>query len=230
MSYYVDKKDPWSSHSLIEKWLRGFQPGTRVLDVGTASGILGRRCAGLNLYLKGIEPMPAWAAEAQPYYNELLCSSLEQAPQEFLAKQDVVVCADVLEHTINPDEILRYLAGLQKPGTQFFISVPNVAHIWVRANLLFGRFNYTQSGILDRTHLRFYTRSTFLEMLRSSGLRLVEMKYSPVSLSRVHPFFENNRLGRWLQRCLVGLAYFWPGMFAYQFVARSEIPHEGVKP
>jgi 2-polyprenyl-3-methyl-5-hydroxy-6-metoxy-1,4-benzoquinol methylase len=224
MSYYIDKKDPWSSHSIIEKWLRSFQPGTRLLDIGTASGILGKRCAGLGFYLSGIEPMPAWAAEAKPYYNELLCSSLEQAPQEFLAKQNVVICADVLEHTTNPEEILRYLVDLQEPGVQFFISVPNVAHIWVRVNLLFGRFNYAQSGILDRTHLRFYTRSTFLEMLRSSGLRPIEMKYTPVPLGRLHPFFEKNQFGRWLQKCLVGLAYLWPGMFAYQFVTR------GVKP
>jgi 2-polyprenyl-3-methyl-5-hydroxy-6-metoxy-1,4-benzoquinol methylase len=223
MSYYIDKKDPWSSHSIIEKWLRGFQPGTRVLDIGTASGTLGKRCAGLGLDLKGIEPVRAWAEEARPYYHELLCSSLEQAPQEFLAKQDVVVCADVLEHTPNPEEILRNLIDLQEVGAQFLISIPNVAHLWVRLNLLFGKFNYAQSGILDRTHLRFYTRSTFLEMLRSSGLRLIEMSYSPVPLGRVHPFFEKNRLGCWIQKGLVWAAYLWPGMFAYQFVARSEI-------
>lgn len=226
MSYYIDKKDPWSSHSIIEKWLRSLQPGLRVLDIGTASGILGKRCAGLGFDLKGIEPMQVWAEEAKPYYKEVLCSSLEQAPKEFLANQDVLICADVLEHTANPEEILRNLVDLQKPGTQFFISIPNVAHLWVRLNLLFGRFNYTQNGILDRTHLRFYTRSTFLEMLRSSGLHLIEMSYSPVPLSRVHPFFEKNRLGRWIQKGLVELAYLWPGMFAYQFVARSKVVRE----
>ena len=85
----------------------------------------------------------------------------------------------MLEHLTAPDKILKHLVDLQEPGTRLFISVPNVANIWVRVNLLFGKFDYTENGILDRTHLRFFTKITFLELIRSSGLRLVELRFTP---------------------------------------------------
>ena len=223
---YIEKQDPWSSHSIIQKWLNRFPPGTRVLDIGTATGLLGKRCEGSGFLLKGIEPVQEWAEEAKPYYDEILCSNLEQAPDEFLSTQDVVILADVLEHTSSPGEILKHLVSLQNPGTQFFISVPNVANIWVRLNLLFGKFNYTDNGILDRTHLRFFTKLTFLELLHSSGLNLVELRFTPIPLNRVNPFFQNNPLGRFTHRALNFLAHMLPMLFAYQFVARTELMHK----
>ncbi len=163
----------------------------RVLDIGTATGLLGKRCADLGFFLKGIEPVAEWAEAAKSYYDEILCASLEQAPDEFLAKQNVVILADVLEHLTAPDKILKHLVDLQEPGTQLFISVPNVANIWVRVNLLFGKFDYTENGILDRTHLRFFTKITFLELIRSSGLRLVEIRFtSPYLLIESILFFK----------------------------------------
>jgi 2-polyprenyl-3-methyl-5-hydroxy-6-metoxy-1,4-benzoquinol methylase len=223
---YIDKKDPWSSHSIIHNWLSGFQSGTRVLDIGTATGLLGKRCIGSGFYLKGLEPVPEYVEKARIYYNEILCSSLEEAPEEFLKKQDIVICADVLEHMPNPEKILKYLVYLQKPDTQFFVSVPNVANIWVRINLLFGKFNYTKYGILDRTHLRFFTKFTFLEMLHSSGLRPIEVKYTPIPLSRVNSFFQTHLLGRLIHNALYAFVCLWPGLLAYQFVARTEILHD----
>ena len=223
---YIEKKEPWSSHSIIQNWLSSFKSGTRVLDIGSATGMLGKRCVGSGFYLKGIEPVQEWAEEAKPYYNEILWSSLEQAPEEFLAKQDVVIFADVLEHMSNPEKILKHLVSLQKPETQFLVSVPNVANIWIRGNLLFGKFNYSKYGILDRTHLRFFTKLTFLEMLRLSGLKPIELKYTPVPLCRVNSFFQTNLLGRFIHRVLAAITFFLPGLFAYQFVARSEIMHQ----
>ena len=220
---YIYKSDPWSSHSVIFQWLENFQSGIKVLDIGTATGILGKRCLGLGFYLKGIEPVKEWAEEAKPFYNEFLCSKVSEASNGFLAKQDVVVFADVLEHTANPEELLRRIVKLQKPTTQFIISIPNVAHIWIRLNLLFGKFNYTNYGILDQTHLRFFTKSTFLQLVKSSGLRLIELKYTPVPLSRLNLFFQENPAGRLFQKFFALLANFFPGLFAYQFVARSEI-------
>lgn len=220
---YVEKKDPWSSHSIFQKWLGSFARGTKVLDIGTATGILGRRCFESGLYLKGLEPVREWADMARPFYCELLCSSLEQAPEEFISFQDVVICGDVLEHTPDPEQTLRKLVNLQKPETQYFISVPNVANIWIRINLLFGRFNYTENGILDGSHLRFFTKSTFENLLRSAGLRLVEINYTPIPLPQINPFFQNNWFGRFMHGGLANLTCLLPGVFAYQFVTRSQI-------
>lgn len=223
---YIEKQNPWSSHSIIYNWLYEFQPGTRILDIGTATGMLGKRCVGSGLYLKGLEPIQEWVEEAKSYYDEILWSSMEDAPEEFLEKQDVVICADVLEHISDPEKVLKHLVSLQKPETQFLISVPNVANIWIRVNLLFGKFNYSKYGILDWTHLRFFTKLTFLEMLCSSGLKPIELKYTPVPLCRVNSFFQTNLLGRFIHRVLAAITFFLPGLFAYQFVARSEIMHQ----
>jgi 2-polyprenyl-3-methyl-5-hydroxy-6-metoxy-1,4-benzoquinol methylase len=221
--FYTEKPESWSSHSIIFNWLKNFPKGTKVLDIGTAKGIMGKKCRGYGFNIKGIEPVMAFAEEAKSYYDEIHCSKLENTPDLFLAKQDVIICADILEHTSEPEKQLIRLVELQKPNTQFLISVPNVAYIWIRLNLVIGKFNYVNFGILDRTHLRFFTKKTFLDLLRISRLRPLEMKYTPPPLSRVNSFFENNPIGRVIQRIFVLFAFLWPGLFAYQFVVRTEI-------
>lgn len=212
---YIEKSDPWSSHSIIQNWLLGSPPGTKVLDIGTATGMLGRKFSESGFILKGLEPIRKWAELARPFYNEILCSTLEQAPDGFISGQDVVVFGDVLEHTSNPELILKRLVKLQKPETQYMISVPNIANIWIRINLLFGKFNYTDNGILDKTHLRFFTKSTFLELLNYSGLMPMEMKYTPIPLTRLSLFFQNNWFGRLVHRGLAILTRLLPELFAY---------------
>jgi len=220
--FYIEKTGHWSSHSIIYNWLSNFQPGTKVLEIGAATGILGKKCQGFGYYLKGIEPVVEWAQMAKDYYDEFLFANLEEAPDRFLEQQDVVICADILEHTSTPKQLLKHLADLQKPETQFLISVPNIAFILIRFNLLIGKFNYEDYGILDQTHLRFFTKYTFLEMLKSSGLRPIEIRYTPPPLSRVNLFYQKNPIGRLVQRLFAALATLLPSLFAYQFVVRSK--------
>jgi hypothetical protein len=99
------------------------------------------------------------------------------------------------------------------------VSVPNVAHVWVRLSLLVGRFDHADRGILDRTHLRFFTRRTLLELLRGAGLGVVELAVTPVPLPLVVP---SRWHGRWLARIhalSAGAARGWPGGLAYQLIA-----------
>ena len=220
---YVEKSDPWSSHSIIYDWLCNYQPGAKILDIGAATGLLGKKLEGFGFYIKGLEPVIERGKYAAGNYDEIEYLTIDQAPEEFLEKQDVVVCADVLEHLTNPEEELKRLIKLQKPDTQFIISVPNVAHIWIRLNLLFGKFNYTDVGILDRTHLRFFTKKTFLQLLISTGLSPIEIKYTSVPLSRVNRFFLINPMGRFIQRIFAYTANLLPGLFAYQIVTRSVV-------
>lgn len=218
---YTEKLDPWSSHSIIYGWLAARPPGTRVLDVGTASGMLGRRFAAVGWTLKGVEYKPEYAEAARQYYSDFYQGSITDAPDAFLQGQDVVVCADILEHTPDPQAVLTRLVELQQPGAVFILSVPNVAHLWVRFNLLFGRFDYAENGILDRTHLRFFTKKTFLQLVDRSGLKIEELRFSPVPLPLVNPFFEKYALGRALHRLLARLTNCIPTLLAYQFVARG---------
>lgn len=218
---YLEKTDAWSSHSIISAWVKEFPPGTRVLDIGTAAGVIGRQSSGLGLSRKGIEPNPEWAEIAREFYEEMLRSTLEAAPDDFLANQEVIICADILEHTVDPQKALQRLVSLQQPGSCFLLSVPNVANLWVRMQLLFGKFNYAENGILDRTHLHFFTRSTFIEMLSACNLRIEKLKYSPIPLNLVNPFFQTTAVGRSLHDLLARVTRGIPTLFAYQFVAKT---------
>lgn len=220
---YIEKPDRWSSHTIIQGWLDDFPPGTSVLDIGTAGGILGKHFQNSGMILKGIEVLPEYAEAARPYYAAMVCARIEDVPDEFITGQDGIVCADVLEHLIDPTGVLERLVKLQKPQTQFFISVPNVANLWIRLNLLFGKFDYTENGILDRDHLHFYTRRTFKHLIINSGLRILEIKYTTIPLNRLSAFFSENWFGRFIHKFLAGLTRLTPALLAYQFVVRTII-------
>lgn len=218
---YIDKDDPWSSHSRIRTWLAELPAGTTILDVGAATGTLGRMCAGRGLIVHGIEPNAAWAEQARPAYDALVCGMLDDAPDQFLAGHDVVVCADVIEHMAQPEAALRRLLALQPAGCRCIISVPNVANIWVRLNLLAGRFEYTDRGILDRTHLRFFTQRSFGAFLAAVGLRPTRFEVTPIPLNLVHPLFQRTRWGRALHAGLDRLTHAWPALLGYQFIVQA---------
>jgi 2-polyprenyl-3-methyl-5-hydroxy-6-metoxy-1,4-benzoquinol methylase len=158
---YKEKRNRWSSHSVIAEMLEGLPRGTRVLDVGVASGMLASLCAGRGYVMRGVEPNPVNLAGSPHLYSELSTQSLEQTSDEFLAGHGAVVCGDVLEHLVFPEYQLIRLASLQDTKCRFIVSVPNITNLWIRLNLLLGKFEYTDRGILDRTHLHFYTRKSF---------------------------------------------------------------------
>lgn len=221
---YKIKNDPWSSHAVISRWLREFPVGTRILDVGSASGMFGRMVAGAGLELYGLEPNQDWAATAQPYYRQVVASTLDAVDRAYLKDFQVVVCGDVLEHLPDPLVKLTGLVQLQPPGAVFITSMPNIANFWVRLNLLAGRFDYTDSGILDRTHLRFYTLRTMRDLVTAAGLRINRTVPTPIPLNIVHPFFENNKAGRALHALLNRMTCIFPGLMGYQFVMYAEKP------
>jgi SAM-dependent methyltransferase len=218
-SPYQDKMDPWSSHMQIIHWLQNQPKGTVVLDVGTATGILGRQCAGHGLRLKGIEPREEWAELARPYYEEITVCPIEAVRDDFLRAADVVVLADVLEHLKDPEAVLKRIVRLQPDGSRLLVSVPNIAHLWVRLHLLLGHFDYTERGLLDRTHLHFYTRSTFLSLLQNCGLQVENLNPTTVPLNLIHPFFQNHPIGRQMHALLASVTRRLPTLLGYQFVA-----------
>ncbi|MCM1567007.1 MAG: class I SAM-dependent methyltransferase [Dehalobacter sp.] len=226
---YQDKESPGSSHDLIFQWLKKLPAESRVLDVGAASGTTGKLAIGLPLQIYGIEPVQEWADQASPFYKSMFVTSIESAQAEILKGYQAVVLADVLEHTPEPKKNLERIVKSQTPGTNFLISVPNVANIWVRLNLLLGRFEYVDRGILDRTHLRFFTRKSFLEMLQESGLQISKLEVTPIPLELIHPFFLNSRPGRYICNILRAVTRIFPTLFAYQFVAQGEKRRENYR-
>ena len=218
---YTDKLNRWSSHSLIAAMMVGLPKGTRILDVGAGSGTLARLCIGQEYIIRGIEPNVEWLGDTRNIYADVYFGSLEQTPDYFIQGNSVVVCADVLEHIVHPEEQLQRLVRAQPMDCLFIISAPNIANIWVRLSLLFGNFNYSDRGILDRTHLHFFTRKTFLFLLQSIGLDVEEIQTTPIPLDLVNPFFVHNPIGRGLFSILARVTSLWPTMLAYQWVAKA---------
>ncbi len=200
-----------------------------MLDIGTANGIIGKHFHGSGLLISGLEILSEAAKIANPYYSEFYCGSINQVDDDFIAGKDIIICADILEHTSNPWQILERLVKLQKPNFQIFISVPNIANIWVRTSLLFGKFEYTNKGILDCTHLRFFTKKTLLEMINGSGLKVLQIRYTPLPLPQVNSFFYETKFGRFFHKVLNRLTQVMPSLLAYQFIVRATID-KGIKP
>jgi len=177
----------------------------------------------MSLVLRGVEPEAKWIENGRRHYQDVLVSTIDGAPDDFLRDHSAVVCGDVLEHLADPDGTLRRLVSLQRPGSMFVVSVPNVANFWVRLNLLCGRFDYTDRGILDRTHLRFFTRRSFMRFLSESGLNVQRISVTPIPLDLVSPFFARSIIGRNLFRLLAGATRTWPTMLGFQLVATCEV-------
>jgi len=170
----IDLANRNNSHTLLhELATESGRQGLRILEVGCSSGYLGASLMAKGHVVTGVEPDPTSAKLAASVlaqaWNGDLASFLDAHPD---ARFDVMIFGDVLEHMVDPvAELRRALAHLAPDGC-VAISLPNVAHGSVRAMLLSGRFDYSERGILDRTHLRFYTRQGIAQLLADAGLAL----------------------------------------------------------
>ena len=170
--------------------------GARVLDLGTGSGALGQYLRDkANCTVDGITINDQEAALARPNYRRVEVADLEQAgwPALFEGEQyDFIVCADVLEHLSRPETALRACRQMLAPDGQLLISIPNAAYGGLVAELLEGDFTYREEGLLDRTHLRFFTRRSLQLFLSAEGWNLdrVEAIERPVTESEFRGSFD----------------------------------------
>jgi 2-polyprenyl-3-methyl-5-hydroxy-6-metoxy-1,4-benzoquinol methylase len=136
-----------------------------------------------------------------------------------------VIAADVIEHVRNPAKLLREMAAVLKPDGQLIISTPNFGHWYSRGRVTFGAFDYDRRGILDETHLRFFSRRSLRRVFTSAGLDELEMQYTGLPLDVLtRDDSAKSRFARRVDRFLVSLR---PTMFGYQFVARLRAHHAG---
>jgi hypothetical protein len=128
--------------------------------------------------------------------------------------------ADVLEHLKDPTFCFgNALPALKKTG-EIIVSVPNIANIVIRLSLLAGRFDYCDRGILDRTHLRFFTLSSLRKIMQEASYRVLEVAPTPLPVQLVVPLSEN-KLFAWLHETHYLLVRLWKTLFAYQFVVKA---------
>jgi 2-polyprenyl-3-methyl-5-hydroxy-6-metoxy-1,4-benzoquinol methylase len=225
---YAFKADPHSSHALILDWL-GDGRGRRVLDVGAADGLLARRLSAQGWRVTAIESDPALGAAATPHVERLVDADLNAGIPAVDGPFDAIVYGDVLEHLVDPLAVLRGLEGALAPAGVVVLSIPNVAHLWMRLSLLGGRFQYGDRGLLDRTHLRFFTERSLRDLLREAHLSIERWTATPVPLHQVVPAEWQ---GGWLDRlhaASAAVARRVPRLLGYQFVVLCR-PEESAPP
>lgn len=176
-----------ASHRLALELVAAYAPaGARVLDVGCATGYLTAELGGRGYTAVGVEPDPLAASEARAQCAEVVVGDVEdagcRAELEALAPFGAIVCGDVLEHLRDPWDALRFLAALLTPDGVVVASVPNVGHWTARRALLCGRFPYADHGLFDRTHLRFFTRTSARELAARAGLAVADERFAPAPL------------------------------------------------
>lgn len=146
----------------------------RVVEVGCSSGALAREYKKLNpdVHYTGIEIDPDYAQLAREHCDRVLDMNIETASAELLAGDlaaDCWVFGDVLEHLYDPWQLLQTIREASAPGSCVVACIPNAQHWSVQARLSVGEFRYEDSGLLDRTHIRWFTLVTMLEMFDKAG-------------------------------------------------------------
>ncbi len=206
-------------------------PGSRVIEFGCATGYMSRVLREYRgCTVTGFEYSPAAAAQAAAYCERIVVGDIEDERlwEGLDGPYDVAVFADVLEHLRDPDRVLQRTRTWLSPGGRVLVSIPNIAHHSIRWQLLHGHFDYTESGLLDETHLRFFTRTTTLAMLGRCGYRAEELGFS-VQRTRLDWILLRLRLGA-IERALTRIACaIAPDAMAFQWLMRASPASPGVE-
>ncbi len=223
-----------------EAVLRNIPERSTILDVGCGPGFLGELLPTCTVY--GIDSSQTAINLAKKHifrtYHCDITQDLPELPRHFF---DVIVFADILEHVAQPDVIIKkFIPYLKKEGVML-VSLPNIANWTIRLKLLFGSFSYTKTGILDNTHLRFFTYKTACEFFHSNNFDILRIDYTPNfvrSLLTLIKLFHRPRYDeshysylrrlfasrhyRAYRRLLLPIERFitrlWKSLFAYQFI------------
>ena len=177
---------PNESFEIISKIVR---PNSKVLEVGCASG-------DLLLYLRdtknctctGIEPNSNRALRAIEKDLNIFVGFLDKYSSSFYLSYDYLIYADVLEHLENPVSVLLDGLPFLRPGGLIIISVPNMAHWSIRLNILKGNINYAENGLLDATHLRWFTLQSLKNLLINANFEILS---SRVTAGKILPCYSH---------------------------------------
>lgn len=173
------------------------EPGQTLLDLGMGTGGLGQYLSQrFTIVADGVSLNPAEAEIARQWYRQAVVADLDHdnlssllGPQLY----DCIVCADVLEHLKNPEHVLAQCKALLKPGGRLITSVPNAGYCGLVAELIQGDFRYRPEGLLDNTHLRFFTRLSLQRFFGENGWASQSIKTTQRSLleSEFHVAFDS---------------------------------------
>lgn len=177
--------------------------GQKVLDVGCARGYVGAKIKALGNYVTGIEISGLAAEEAKKVLDEVLVGDIEK-DNLLLQDFDLAILTEILEHVFNPSVVLKKIHSVLKAKGEIIVTTPNIL-LWTnRIKILFGHFQYTEQGLMDFGHIRFFTHQYLKEVLQNSGFRIIKEN---------HIVFPGK---------LTKILRYWPSLFASQFVVKAE--------
>lgn len=200
---YPIKRSLYSAHYYVSNLVGKDQ---RVLELGCASSTF------------GAELVRAGNTVLQANAEKELCDLARDPSQEF----DRILVLDVLEHLREPGQILETARTLLAPRGKLIISVPNAVNLTVRLMILFGRFRYSDRGILDWSHLRFFTAKSITALVEQQGWRVMASHYTVIPIERLVPMRPDSRLLRFANSVLRILTELAPGLFAYEIVLAAD--------
>lgn len=217
--YHRDAIDPEGLDSL-GRVLRMVPAHTRVLDLGCSTGALGVALAEKGCDVTGVEGDPADLAVAGGRLPRALWADLDSVVLADLLPGesfDIVILADVLEHLKKPERLLSMVRDILAPSGSVIFSIPNVAHASVRLAVWQGEFPYSESGILDRTHLRMFTLRSVQALFAEAEYEIsaLERTILPVSQGVAHSPW---RTAPWRRSAMTRT----PEALTLQFVGRAE--------
>ena len=223
-SPYALKTGRFSSHTLLLEQFPAPGRGRRVLDVGGGEGYMGRILSERGYRVTCIA---GYGSRGDPFPPavELIETDLDFDSPKLDGAFAFLLCGDILEHLREPAVVLRRLGARLEPGGRLVASLPNSGHLYVRWNVLRGRFPLHPRGLFDRTHLHFFTWDGWKQVLTEGGWRVETVQPTVVPVELALPRWIGpvalaafERLSYFLGRC-------WKTLFAYQFVVTA-IPEE----
>ena len=218
---YAVKQSRYSAHDVAARLVG---TGHRVLEIGSGDGVFGKSLSAAGNEVVGVDgdrQMPDDLGY-QAVYTADLESGLESLSRRANGQFDRILLLDRLEHLRNPAQLLADCRRLLEGRGKLIISVPNAVNITVRLMVLFGRFQYHDRGILDFSHLRFFTLKSIRKLVEHSGFRVTGVHYTLVPLERLIPVRPSNRLFRLANGMLRGATALLPGLLAYEIVLVAE--------
>lgn len=181
----------------IEPALPHFSASVLEIGCGTGATLAWLKASGRCKSTTGIELVAEQADSASAVVDRVIQGSIESVDlKSWVERFDLILCLDVLEHLNDPWALIENLSELLQPGGRLVASIPNVRHIRVLVPLLFkGEWTYSGSGILDKTHLRFFTKKSAIDLVTGSGLVTVSVKELGLQGKSISSTFNKLSLG-----------------------------------
>ena len=218
---YAVKRSRYSAHYYASRLVG---TGQRVLEIGCGEGDFGRELAHAGNAVVGVDGRPDAAGDAG--YENVIDADLERGLGALSRaagdRFDRILLLDRLEHLREPQNLLEDCRRLLAPRGKLVISVPNAVNFTMRLMVLFGAFRYADRGIMDWSHLRFFTRRTIRDLLEKYGFRVTATHFTVVPLERLVPLKPTNPMLRFGNAALGVATAILPGLFAYEIVLVTE--------